>query len=216
MSKKTQKKSLIHLRLLIVFIVSVSIIAGTIGAVYAYSSHHANLVNNLKSHLVDVAIEEEFDDLSVIRGEEMTKVVRFSNEGSSAVFLRVAYSEHWWNRLGVAEWLQDTVPGYATLNWTSDWRNDWEYHKGWYYYKKVLPSGDVTEDVLASVTFSSSVPPQYTNYELSFIVEALQVSDEIAVNTLASQTVFRQTAELDNEIVVNGAVVSGDVIWTFS
>lgn len=192
-----------------------------IGAVYAWGVHAGVLNNTLQSRNTSVEIVENFPDSSIEFGASRVKQVQFKNTGSSAAFLRVAYAEHWYD-LSSNEWIASdgTVP---TKNWTPAWGTEWEYNAadGWFYYKLVLPAGQTTAQVLESVTFPSKTDPQFDarylgerGYELSFIAEVVQLSDEVQVNTSASQMVFGRSAEVTNETVHEGAVTNGTVAWS--
>ena len=187
------------------------------GFVYAWNVHEASQRNNLVSHTTHISIDEIFaEDPMIIAGETVQKEVRFKNEGSSPVFLRVAYVETFEIVLGAGEWLADDAQGTnATKNWTDAWTGDWVHIDSWYYYKKVLPAGGATDLIMESVSFSTNLDPKYAdaNYEIDFIAEAVQLSDEAEVNANATQIVFGKTATVTNAVTNNGAVISGIVVW---
>ena len=198
-------------------IVAVVVVGGT-GTVYAYIKQQTELENYPQSHHTSVEIEENFED-GVVRADTTTvKQVQFRNTGSSPVLLRVAYAEYW-QRGGetLPEWYPD--PGnIAVKNWTLAWANEWDYKDGWYYYKKVLPAGAATARILESITMSDfpimRQPYVVARYELSFLAEAVQLSDEVTVNNLASDTVFGRRATVTIDTTSNGAVTSGSVAWS--
>ena len=184
-----------------------------IGAVYAWNMHEASQENILQSHDTIVRINETFPDKTITPGGTKTKQASFSNTGSSPVFVRVAYSEMWTN--GTA-WLEDDGT-HATKNWTAAWASDWwDGGDGFYYYKKVLAAGGSTGNILNSVTFPAALEAEYANgqYDLNFLVEAVQLSDEAAVNTDATQKVFGKTATVTITNTSNGAVTAGTVSWS--
>jgi len=70
-------------------------------------------------------------------------------------------------------------------------------------------------DILAGITFSEELPEKYANgkYTLDFIVEAVQLSADNAVNAQATQQVFGVKAKVTNTTISNGAVTDGTVTW---
>ena len=78
---------------------------------------------------------------------------------------------------------------------------NWELGEdGWYYYKKVLPAGSMTEDFMEKVDFSNienldeSLKTTYKNadYEIHFQAEVVQASDEWKVSEDAVAKLFEQ------------------------
>ncbi|MCL1895351.1 MAG: hypothetical protein FWG03_02255 [Clostridiales bacterium] len=184
-----------------------------IGATYGLSMHEASQENVLMSRTTSVEINEVFPDDSIEAGAIRAKEVSFTNTGTSAVFLRVAFAECWEDG-GV--WLQDD----GTLcikGWTPAWTTDWiDGGDGWHYYTKVLPAGGSTGDILSSVTFSAGLPPEYLEsvYTLDFVAEAVQLSNEAVVNMGATQAVFGREAAVTITSTVHGAVTAGTVAWS--
>lgn len=198
---------------LLLLISAVLMYAG-IGWVYAWNMHQTSQENMLQSRKTSVEIVEVCPDKTIEMDASRTKEVSFINTGTSAVFLRIAYSETWTNG-GV--WLQDDGT-LVTKNWTSSWTGgvDWiDGGDGWYYYTKVLPAGGSTADILSSITFTSILDYEYEEgtYTLDFIAEVVQLSNEASVNTATTQTVFGRAATVSNTTIVNGAVTSGTIAW---
>jgi len=214
--KKDMPRKLRKLWWLVGLIAAVVAVGGT-GMVYAYIKQQTELENYLQSHQTGIEIEENFPIANVRADVTATKQVRFRNTGSSPVLLRVAYSEHWQdNWMSRVVWHPD--PGnIATKNWTAAWTSEWDYKDGWYYYKKVLPAGAATDRILESITMADypimRAPYTTSNYDLSFIAEAVQLSDELLVNNQASDSVFGRRATVTIETTSNGAVTSGSVAW---
>lgn len=178
------------------------------GAAWAWNTHRAQQVNQLESRTVSVAVAEEFLSNTVDKGETKIKTVTVQNTGNAAAFVRVSYAEYWTTAT-------EQLAGATNVekNWTTDWKNDFKCHDdGWYYYKKVLPAGRSVQ-VLESVTFPASVTAG-ASYHLDFQVETVQVSDEAAVNTDATKTLFGRTAEVTDMTTSYGAVTGGTVTWT--
>lgn len=192
-------------RALVITLALLLVAAAGFGASWAWSTHNVRQENILQSRTVDVTITENFPDPTVKAGATMTKAVTLKNSGTAAAFVRVCYGQYWTT---ADAQLSDTDA--VTLNWTAP--SDWEDgDDGWLYYKRVLPAG-TTVQLLNSVTFPASVPAG-TDYHLNFQVESVQVSDEEAVNTDATRTLFGRTATLSGAKIENGAVVSGSVSW---
>ena len=212
---RKKKRALYQWAAVLVALVMMSLMFA--GVVYAWNMHEIAKLNALRSHTTRIAIDENFaEQPEVTAGETVLKEVRFKNEGSSPVFLRVAYIESFEKVLDGGEWLADDFQNTnVTKNWTDAWESDWIRIDSWYYYTKVLPAGGATDLIMDSVSFSSTLDPKYAeaNYELAFIVEAVQLSDEAKVNTDATQTVFGKTATVTKALTNNGAVISGTVTW---
>ena len=73
-------------------------------------------------------------------GSRITKVVRIRSTGESdcAARVQVLFSD--------SEAEQICTPDYNT--------GDWEYEEGWWYYRHVLHTGDVTEPLFTNVSIS--------------------------------------------------------------
>ena len=180
-----------------------------IDASYAYNQHNTELDNMLRASSVAGEIienensTEESEPFELRPGGETPKRVRFKNAGEADVFVRVSFSELWTSKDG--NWLANDY-NYTTLHWTSMWQKAWELKKdGWYYYKYVLSSKDMTAEVLSSVEFApyEELLPEYRDgtYQLLFTMEVLQVSAEVAVNNDALAKAFGRTATVTDGVV---------------
>lgn len=170
------------------------IAAAAIGTTFAWQSWELDVTNKLKAHDTEVNIEEEF----VSSDPWDHKRVRFENTGSSSVFLRVCYTEHWEtedktilsNQFGAAGSETDAAEKHFSQDWSQNWQT---FGDGWYYYKKILSAGTKTADILDQVTFAvPATDPAYETYRtadyyLYFKAEVVQCSD--GSNTLNSDTV---------------------------
>ena len=192
-----------------------------LGATYAYSVHKTQLDNLLTSHGVSGAVIEngdptsDIEDFTLTPGADVTKKVQFENTGNAPVFVRVAYAQTWLNKDGALLLYDES---YATPKWTSEWNSEWsDGGDGWYYYNKVLKAGDITNEVLTSVEFLGTppLPDEYVNgkYQLTFVLEVVQCSDEEDVNDDALMATFGRSATISDMKVTNGTVTSGDVTW---
>ena len=201
-------------RLLLSVVALMVVLSAGIGESYMWNMHEVQQENNLQSRNTDIEVTENFPDSSLDPNSARTKQVSFKSTGTAASFLRVAVVETWEDSSGA--WLPDAGT-HATKGWTAEWSSEWEYNDGWYYYKKVLPAGATTNRILNSVTFPAGLDSVYADgkYHLHFIPEVVQVSDEAAVNTSASQTVFGRTATVGGDMTLqNGAVTGGSVVWS--
>jgi len=192
-----------------------------LGATYAYQRHENRLDNLLKAHSVSGEIIEngnptgEQEDFTINPGATIPKEVQFKNNSDAAVFLRVAYAETWMDK-------DDALLPYngthATPNWSGDWSSQWsDGGDGWYYYKVILKAGDTTPVVLDSVEFlnTPALPSDYADgkYQLTFVMEMVQCSDEPTVNTNALSATFGKTATVSGMTTTNGTVTAGTVNW---
>lgn len=191
-------------RILAIILISAALtIAAVVSGTFAWRAHTLSADNALTGSVVDIAIDAGSGDGS---GETL----QFTNEGKHPVFLRVSYAESWESE---EEWIMDHTS--ADIGWSSAWETDWEKKEdGWYYYKKILAAGETSESVLAAVNYEDDILGG-RKYELSFLAEGVQASDEDAVNTDATQTVFGRAGSIDADKSVgsDGKVSAGTVEW---
>ena len=208
-SNLTGKKPRSKMR--VVIILGLVLTLGILGGTYAYSVHQTEADNLLTAHTVSGEVIEngasvgEEEDFTLTPGEEVTKEVAFKNTGNAPAFVRVAYAETWMDTSGA---LLVHDPTYALPNWTSEWSTEWsDGGDGWYYYNKVLNANTSTDMVLSSVEFldTPALPDEYANgqYQLTFVMEVVQCSDDEDVNDDALTQTFGRTA----------SVTSGNVTW---
>lgn len=181
-----------------------SLSIGTVSALWAEEIVHEN---KLVADEVKGSIVENFPSPSMTG--DVTKEVSFTNSGTAAAFLRVAYSETWTKKSGSDDvMLNNSVNGtdVATKNWSTAKNADWvDGGDGWLYYKKLLNPGETTEKILQSVSFPDYTQDDYkaykdADYQLYFRMELLQASDSHAtlnkdkVNEDSTSTVFGKKA----------------------
>lgn len=187
----------------------VLISAVSFGAIFAWNSHIVAQENNLQSRTVSAEIEENFPDTTAEAGATKVKEVSFKNTGTGAAFLRVSFSENWETSTNLLDGDYGVVK-----NWTTAWTTEWvDGGDGWFYYNKVLGAGESTATILSGVEFPSDIP-ENADYNLTFLAEVIQVSDEDAVNTDATNKLFGKTGQVSNAVIENGAVTSGTVSWS--
>lgn len=180
--------------------------AAAIGTTFAWQTWDLSVTNKLKAHDTAVEVGENFMPWE-------NKDVWFQNTGTSSVFLRVSYTEHWKTADGKIlsnQVEQDGVMQEAAAKvWTSAFGSEWQQmNDGWYYYKKVLPAGQATAPILDNVEFhvSPSNPAcaayKAADYYLYFKAEVVQCSDgsntlnSDEVNAAATKEVFGKTASV--------------------
>lgn len=158
--------------------------------------HDMSLTNQVTVPKVDVEITEEVGGKP--EGGQKKKEVSFQNTGTADIFLRVAYAETWTGKDGII--LSNTAPDggpLATKNWTPEWETDWTNGRdGWYYYNHAIRAGAGTEKILTTVSFPSEYQDAVYEdavYSLYFKTEAVQASDEWAVNRDAVDSIFKKT-----------------------
>ncbi len=191
-----KNKSLVFLMLLGLVVI--------VGGTYAYFTSRDTKENVFKTSKYDVKLDEDFDPSSW--PDATKKEVVIKNAGTADVFIRMSYNETWVNDAGSV--LNNLYNGESvvTKTWASPLEDDWVYHDGWYYYKKILSGGTdlpLLNSIALNKTLIQDSPDQNKyltyNYELSFNYESVQATSD-AVSTLWGHTV-----------TVDGTNVS----WTF-
>ena len=174
--------------------------AMAVGVTSATVIHKLTMENPVKTPTVEGYIPETMDP----------KQAQFQNDGEADVFLRVAYSETWTDKDGMILPNQParkdgTLVPVATPVW--DW-DGWTANPddGWYYYSQVLPgskSGKAeaqrkTNQVVNGVNFVSfdklaDTRYQDAKYEIHFVMEIVQASDDWEVSQDAVEEMFGLT-----------------------
>lgn len=174
--------------------------AMAVGVTSATVIHKLTMENPVKTPTVEGYIPETMDP----------KQAQFQNDGEADVFLRVAYSETWTDKDGMilpnqAARKDGTLVPVATPVW--DW-DGWTANPddGWYYYSQVLPgskSGKAeaqrkTNQVVNGVDFVSfdelaDTRYQDAKYEIHFVMEIVQASDDWEVSQDAVEEMFGLT-----------------------
>lgn len=174
--------------------------AMAVGVTSATVIHKLTMENPVKTPTVEGYIPETMDP----------KQAQFQNDGEADVFLRVAYSETWTDKNGMilpnqAIKKDGTSVAVATPVWNWDgWTANTD--DGWYYYSQVLPgskSGKAeaqrkTNQVVNGVDFVSfdklaDTRYQDAKYEIHFVMEIVQASDDWEVSQDAVEEMFGLT-----------------------
>lgn len=128
---------------------------------------------NLRMELVETAIPEDggpavpFEDLDgVMPGTEASKIVRVKNTGDFDAYIRIAVEKD--------IILDQDAEGEADVSLvTMDFNEEnWTYKEGFYYYKKPLSAGKITEPLFTTVTFDRTMDNRYQNSKAEIIVKA--------------------------------------------
>lgn len=174
--------------------------AMAVGVTSATVIHKLTMENPVKTPTVEGSIPEEMDP----------KQAQFQNDGEADVFLRVAYSETWTDKDGMilpnqAAKKDGTLVAVAKPQW--DWE-DWTVGEddGWYYYNFVLPGSKSrkaegerkTNQVVNDVKFEpfdglADARYQDAEYEIHFVMEIVQASDDWKVSQDAVKEMFGVT-----------------------
>lgn len=143
---KKNKKLLLLLGMLVLLV---------FGSTLAYFQKSENIDNKFQSAEAKIYINEKFDPNDRwVPGEEKQKEVQFGNEGKIDTVLRVKFTPV----LKLEDGTEDEIAAKDfALNFASDFNTSWEKHGGWYYYKKVLKSSQMTDITLKSVTISDKI-----------------------------------------------------------
>lgn len=154
-----------------------------VGSVFAYFQKTVSIDNKFRSKEAKVYLNEKFDpDDRWVPGEEKQKEVRFGNEGEIEAVLRVRFISILKGQDGEED--KQATEGFK-LNFSEDFDTDWVKSGDWYYYKKTLSSGELTDVTLKSVTISDEIgndehgiSKDYSNavYDVKIEGELLQAS----------------------------------------
>ncbi len=106
-------------------------------------------------------------DIRIIPGKTVEKTVSVKNTGTMAMYLRMTVDRTF--ILSPENEGKPTDPELVAVNLNDEY---WELRDGFYYYKKVLLSGETTEPIFTNVTFSSKMDNKYTNSRITFTLRA--------------------------------------------
>lgn len=143
---------------------------------YAYFKSSSSAENNFNTADYDVKLEEYFPVSEWQENTQLDKRISISNNGEADVLLRVSYNEMWYREVNNEKRiLNNLVNGQEIVkkNWTEEFLNDFVLIDGWYYYTKVLSSGD-TVTILESIEKLTDDYNSDEEYELDFHYEVLQ------------------------------------------
>lgn len=140
-------------------------------------------------YYVKVCNSEVNKDVFVVNKEDVPAVVRISYNEE---FVYDGYSDNDYREL-FDMLCSDSGECFSVNNsysftkvWTQDFFDNWYFHEGWYYYKKVLSSQEKVQ-ILDAVKSTEDIGI-YGDYNLDFNIEAVQASSD-AVKELWNQDV---------------------------
>ncbi len=141
-----------------VILVVVSVLGGTI----AYFTTTSTFNNQFASKPYSTKVTEHFvSPDNWTPGTTTDKTVNVENTGEVPVAVRVKFEEKWTDSNGsdLPITLNNEEDGekVAILNFADAYENEWTLRDDWYYYNSNLNAGDITTDLLKSVTFNPKV-----------------------------------------------------------
>lgn len=177
------------------------------GITWAYYTSNLQVINPMHMTHSETSIVEEFNpNSSFLPGETVVKKVAFQNTGKMDVYFRVKVDpeEAWYdmqgNKLELPLTYTDesgTTRDLVCKNWTPYWlplptseqpNPDCEWSEvidGYRYYNRILKAGQITNDILESITLSPEISNDrhardYSNkvYKLTFEAEAIPVEGD--------------------------------------
>lgn len=206
-------------------LIALAVVIAVVGAgTMMWFAGSDNVKNAMALGRQSVIVTESFKPIdNMYPGDTVTKDVTFTNEGDMKSLFRVKYSEYWTasngNTLSNTFWdaSSSSVLDVMIKNWNSSggfsnttlWTDGGD---GYYYYNKVLDSGETTDPVLDSLKLNerlltSGVMIDYTKaqYNLDFSVDSISVSaDDASIKGHFGSYVGVTVAS------------NGTVTWTFS
>ncbi len=159
---------------IIVFVFIILFAISTI-KVFAYFQTKKTVYNEFKVAKINVGIEENFDNTTW--PNDTKKEVMIINYDETPVIVRAMYTEIWkYNDNQISNIVNGT--NVVEKKWTENFENNWVYHNGWYYYKKLLNSRESVQ-LLKSIKLNNELVGSNEsylngNYELTFYYEAIQ------------------------------------------
>ena len=120
------------------------------------------------------------DQLGVMPGSEVSKIVEVKNTGGQDAWVRVSVNK----AIELAEGVEDEVDlSLISFDLNTDY---WTEKDGFYYYIAKLAPGQTTEPLFTAVTFAKTMSNQYQNSKAI-----------LTVNAYATQTVHNGSTALE-------------------
>lgn len=156
----------------------VLLLVGVVGGTFAYftSTETFDNIFKISNGGYSVTIDEEFVAPDPwLPGQEVSKDVYVTNNGTVDIVARAKYTETWSNS-SLSGKLDDGT-AVAIINFTSN--SGWTLHTdGYYYYTKVIGSKEKSTSFIDSVTLNPNLEldSEYINteYSLKITVETIQ------------------------------------------
>ena len=137
-----------------------------------------SVTNNFGVANIDVEIDEDFTPPTDWSGGNHEKLVKVQNNSTGPALIRITIQKRWVDEKG-NPWAGDS--NFIKLNFSKNEKSLWVDGKdGYFYYNKILPKGEVTEEILDSVELNipDELKDRYKNKEVIVDVrtEAVQAT----------------------------------------
>ena len=158
MTAGTVKRYRIHMIIAAALICNLA----AVGGVAAYLISADNALNTYGIGHVETEIVEEFDPPPMlVPGVSFEKNVKVKNTGDCPGYIRVQ-----------AVFTDGDMEKLCTVDWNDE---DYEYRDGYYFYRKLLDVGEVTEPLFTSVEVKEDADSkQIKDFDILIYVEACQ------------------------------------------
>lgn len=163
------------------FLISILFIGGI--ASYALWMQSFSVQNDFKVNTLNVTLTEEFTPPDEWKGEVVSKKVTYKNTGSLPAVIRVNYVEMFVkNNELLSTTYTENGEEKSFVDITVD--NNWTHVGDWYYYNKILQSGETTTPFISEIKFSDTLPTDKkaiikgATYSLSFAHEYLKSNEQ--------------------------------------
>lgn len=166
-------------KLLLAALAAICICIAAYGTV-AYFTADDTATNVITAGNIDIALKESalaedgetlvpFEDaIGVMPGTQVSKIVQVENTGDHDAYVRVRVEKQ--SDLGESA---DLALIGLDIN-----TQDWVEKDGYYYYKQPLATGETTQPLFTTVTFSEKMDNQYQNSQATISVKAYAVQAE--------------------------------------
>lgn len=141
----------------------------------AYFTAEETAYNVITTGSLSMILHEETDGgkpfptegvVGVVPNTDVTKKVYVENSGNVDMYVRISVEQAIDPELNLK---------YITLDLNTD---DWTEQDGYYYYNRVLKSGEKTEPLFTQVSFSKNMGNEYMNARLTIDVNAQAVQSK--------------------------------------
>lgn len=143
-------------------------------------AHNVITTGNIKVELQETTDQKDadgnplpFEDLSgVMPGENASKIVQVKNTGANPAYIRIKVEK----AIELAKDVQGIADtGLITMDYNTA---DWTEQGGYFYYKKALQPGTLTEPLFTAVNFSGDMDNLYRNSSIRVDVSVFAVQSE--------------------------------------
>ena len=149
----------------------IAIICLASGVTYSWFTARETGENRLDMGTVEVEVVEDFQSVTdAVRNVEYKKTVQVQSNGTKKTYVRVKM---------FPEWSEPSLP-VSNVQFNLADNSDWVLHgDGYFYFKYYLTQGQVTSELLQSVTFTD-LGPEYSGKTLSVkvLVEGVQTTHD--------------------------------------